>query len=137
MAKKSAREESSLTGRDAKVNLFSVAASEALGSTPEAAGGDLRAEGHHRDPHLIEVPADVLRELFMVARQSTENAAVCAKDATAFRDWTVGVMLQLAEVAKDGVAHLDQDEIEVARHVLEFIANAPQRLGLAPEGRHA
>jgi hypothetical protein len=133
MTKKSpatVQKENTLTVRATEVNLFSVAASVMPGSDPEAADGDRRAEDPHRDPHLVEVPADLLWELAMTAQTSTETA-------TALRDWIAGVMLQLADVARDGIAHLDRDEIEVARFVLDFIANAPKRLGIAPEGRHA
>lgn len=70
-------------------------------------------------------PALLLQEMAQSVKLSTEAAE-------AFRDWTASVMLQLADIAKDGIGALDRDEIEICRHVLAFIANAPKRLGIAP-----
>jgi hypothetical protein len=79
----------------------------------------------NREPQPDELPADLLREM-------SRTIQLTAEATVAYRDWTTSVFLQLADIAKDGIGALDRDEIEICRHVLQFVASAPTRLGIAP-----
>lgn len=137
------------------------AASAMPGTAPDAGEGDPRAEGHHNDPHPLPGVSASAHQDIMNAPPSYEAAhtpealaafaghpeVLAARQAAALdqaldtaiamREWSMAIILQLADVAKDGVMHLDRDELEVARFILQFIANMPQRLGIAPENGHA
>lgn len=76
--------------------------------------------------------ADLLRELLALARTAQQQSQASLQSAVEMRDGAMTLITQLAEIARDGITHLDADEYEITRFTLAFIASAPARLGIAP-----